>query len=99
MIKVELTGAARDYIRQNNTDAITVEIMTLHYYGVINEAVVTLGKPISPEDNDLVTVDGINVYVYKGAETEPGGIKISVKDNPDEPNRLQVTGLIYDKFN
>jgi len=99
MVKVEITDEARDYIRQNNTDSITVEIMMLHYYGVINEAVVVLGEPSSPEENDLVVVDGIKVYIYKGAETEPGGIKISLKDNPDEPNRLQVTGLIYDRFN
>lgn len=99
MVKVKITDEARDYIRQNNTDSITVEIMMIHYYGVINEAIVILGKPGSPEKKDLVTVDGINVYIYKGAETEPEGIKISLKDNPDEPNRLHVTGLIYDRFN
>lgn len=92
MIKVELTSDAMDYIRQKNVDAITVDMMSIYYGGFYNEPVVPIGKPTSPEDYVLVEVSGIKVYIFKDAETEPEGIKISAGDQ-----RLYVTGLIYDR--
>jgi len=93
MIKVEFTGEAMDFIHKKNADSITIEMMSIYYGGQYNEPVVPIGKPASPQNYDLVEANGIKVYIFKGAETEPDGIKISVEDN----HRLHVTGLVYDK--
>lgn len=94
MIKVEITGDARDYILKKNSESITVDMMSIYYGGQYSEPVVPIGKPSTPQNYDLVDADGIKVYIYKGAETEPDGIKISVEGD----YRLHVTGLIYDKL-
>ncbi|MDD3854050.1 MAG: hypothetical protein PHD40_10430 [Syntrophomonadaceae bacterium] len=39
-----------------------------------SELFVPIGKPTSPQNYDLVAVNGINVYIFKGSETEQDGI-------------------------
>ncbi|TEB14731.1 hypothetical protein Psfp_02694 [Pelotomaculum sp. FP] len=95
MIKIEFTNDAKDYIRKKNADSITVDMMSIYYGGQYNEPVVSHGKPTSPQNYDLVVVNGIKVYIFKGAETEPGGITISVGEGNQ---RLHVAGLVYDKL-
>jgi hypothetical protein len=58
---------------------------------------VSAGKPRSTSKYDLVKANGIDVYMYKGAESEPDGIKIFTKFEPDEFLRLHISGLVYAK--
>lgn len=95
MLKIELTDDAMDYIRKKNTDSITVDMMSIYYGGQYNEPVVPIGKPSLPQNYDLVDVNGIKVYIFKDAETEPDGIKILLEESNQ---RLHVTGLVYDKL-
>ena len=94
MIKIEFTDDAKDYIHKKNVNSITVDIMSIYYGGQYNEPVVPIGKPTLPQNYDLVDVNGIKVYIFKGAETERDGIKISIEGD----QRLHVEGLVYDKL-
>jgi len=51
------------------------------------------GKPRVPEKYDVMMVDGINVYIYQGTETEPEGIKIIMGSWRGTPV-LEVEGVI-----
>ena len=96
MLKVELTDDAMDYIFQKNTDSITVDLPNYGGWGGnFWEPAVSVGKPRSTARYDLVNANGIEVYMYKGAESEPDGIKIFAKFKPDEFLRLHVSGLVY----
>lgn len=98
MLKVEFTDDAMDYIRKKNTGSITVDMMNLggcsgNYY----EPAVSIGRPRSVQRYDLVNANGLEVYIFKGAETEPDGMKISLKAEQDDFNMLNVSGLVYEK--
>ncbi|HBC92731.1 MAG TPA: hypothetical protein DCZ10_07445 [Pelotomaculum sp.] len=53
------------------------------------------GKPLSAAKYDLVNANGFEVYMFKGAESEPDGIKIFLEIEPSEFNWLRVSGLVY----
>jgi hypothetical protein len=98
MLKIEFTGDAKDYILHKNAGSITVEMMSICYGGQFNKPVASTGKPTSPEKYDLVDASGFKVYIFKGAEAEPDGIKISLEAKLKGFKRLCVAGLVYDKL-
>lgn len=97
MLKVEFTDDAKDYILQN-ADSITVDMMLYGGCGgQFNEPAVSAGKPSLPESYDLVDANGIKVYMFKGAVSEPDGIKISLEVERRVFKRLHVSGLVYEQ--
>jgi len=60
----------------------------------VRQPVVYTGKPRVPEKYDVMMVDGINVYIYKGTETAPAGIKIIMGSWRGIPV-LEVEGVNY----
>jgi hypothetical protein len=96
MLKVEFTDDAKDYIQQKNANSITVTMMNLGGSdGNFWEPAVYVGKPYSTARYDLMNANGLEVYIFKGAESEPDGIKILAKCEPDDFYRLHVSGLVY----
>jgi len=59
------------------------------------EPTVSPGEPSNKSKYILEHVKDIDVYIYKEAESEPGGIKIYIQPDPYSFNWLQVSGLIY----
>jgi hypothetical protein len=97
MIKVEISKNARDYIFKT-TDTVTVDLITMSGWGsCINEPVASVSKPSVPGSYDEVIVDGIKVYIFKGAVSVPDGIKISRASDWRVPQNLQVEGLLYEQ--
>lgn len=97
LLKVEFTDDARDYILQD-VDSVTVDMMLYGGCGgQFNEPAVWTGKPASPESYDLVDTNGIKVYMFKGAVSEPGGLKISLEVDRRMFKRLHVAGLVYEQ--
>lgn len=96
MLKVEFTDDAMKYIRQKDADSITVDMMVLggcggqHY-----DPFVSVGKPTSPESYDTVDVDGIKVYMFKGAVSRPEGLTIYLDDSLVVYKKLEIDGLVY----
>jgi len=104
MINVNFTDEAKNYILKKNADSVTIDMMSLAgCSGKYDEPAVWVGKSLfSLENYDLANSDGIKVYLYKGAESEPDGIKISlnVEQGYHGPNEsLSVSGLVYEKTN
>lgn len=96
MIKVDFTDDAKTYILQKNANSITVTMMNLGWGGGNYwEPAVYVGKPYSTERYDLMNVNGLDVYIFEGAESEPDGIQILAKCEPDDFYRLHVSGLVY----
>jgi len=56
---------------------------------------VSAGKPSFPESYDVVNSNGIKVYIFKGATSEPKGIKISLEVERGVFKRLCVAGLEF----
>lgn len=63
----------------------------------MNEPVVTTGKPHLPENFDEMMVDGIKIYIYKGAVAAPDGVKISLEGDWALFYNLKAEGLIYEQ--
>lgn len=55
------------------------------------------GKPLSTAKYDLMNANGLAVYMYKGAQSQPDGIKIFLNADPYEINWLRISGLVYAK--
>lgn len=95
MIKVEISEDARDYIL-NKSKAITVESIAMSgCWGANYVPVVFEKEPSAPEDYEEVTIDGVKVYIYKGAVCDPDGAKIYLKGNKMVYQCLEVEGLEY----
>ncbi len=95
MNKVEISEDARDYIL-NKSKAITIESMPASgCWGVSYVPVVFVKEPSAPEDYEEVTIDGVKVYIYKGAISDPDGVKISLKGSKMIYQSLEVEGLTY----
>jgi hypothetical protein len=58
---------------------------------------VSTGKPDLPGNFDDVMVDGIKVYIYKGAVASPDGIKISLEGDWALFHNLKAEGLIFEQ--
>ena len=95
MIKVELTGDARQHIIENGA-AVTIDMMELGGCGGNHrEPALWTEKPASPENYDLIDADGIQVYLYKDAKVKPEGIKISLEIQRKTYKKLLIEGLVY----
>lgn len=96
MLKVGFTDDARNFIQQKDIDTITVDMMV--YGGCGGEhydPLVSVGKPSSPENYDLLEADGIKVYMFKGAKSKPGGVKISLDASVPAYKKLDIEGLAH----
>ena len=104
MINVNFTDEARNHILKKNSDSVTVDLVSLGACaGKYCEPAVWVGKSsYSIENYDLTNSNGIKVYIYKSAESEPDGLKISlnVEQGYHGPiESLNVSGLVYEKTN
>jgi hypothetical protein len=93
-VNVNITGDARNYIAANGC-VITVDVIFFHGCGVgNNDTTVTNGAPLKPDDYDLVTSDGFQIYLKKNVAIDSEGIRISMPN--DWRANLQVEGLIFE---
>ena len=90
--KIEITKEALARIR-SRTDALKVDAVFFHNSCGIgkNEICVFEERPADPEKYDLVSADGIDVYIFRGAVAGPEGLKISLAS--DWRAGLEVCGL------
>jgi hypothetical protein len=96
MLKVGFTEDARNYLLQKDAGSITVDMMVLggcggeHY-----DPLVSVGKPSSPENYDILEADGIKVYLFKGAVSKSGELKIILDNSVLAHKRLDIEGLAH----
>ncbi|MFX4260735.1 CC/Se motif family (seleno)protein [Pelotomaculum propionicicum] len=96
MFKVEISEDTREFIL-NRAEAVYVDAMMTcsGCIGLTMVPVVNEGEPPEPENYELVVVDGIKVYILKGAVIAPDGIRIFLEGNKFVYQELEVEGLRY----
>ncbi len=94
MINIRIDSDAKEYLLGKG-GAVTVEGMIMAgCHGATKEPLLFAEAPEDAADYDLVTVDGVKVYVAKESVIEPAGAKIYLVGDTAYKG-LEVSGLRY----